>query len=215
VFQGTAHGTFAAYDAATGTVLWERAAGTGVMAGPSTYQLDGEQYVAVMAGWGGAFGLVGGDAAAAAHELAGANRNDGRLLVFKLGGTASIPVTEAIDREVDAISGDLDPEQVRQGNYAYHRWCWSCHGIGGVAGGVLPDLRKSELFFSDALEPIVLEGTLLAKGMPNLSQWVTKADLALIRSYVTAKRNELSAEQAGQKAEPAAGASARGGAAEQ
>jgi quinohemoprotein ethanol dehydrogenase len=215
VFQGTAHGTFAAYDAATGTVLWERAAGTGVMAGPSTYQLDGEQYVAVMAGWGGAFGLVGGDAAAAAHELAGANRNDGRLLVFKLGGTAAIPVTEAIDREVDAISGDLDPEQVRQGNYAYHRWCWSCHGIGGVAGGVLPDLRKSELFFSDALEPIVLEGTLLAKGMPNLSQWVTKADLALIRSYVTAKRNELSAEQAGQKAEPAAGASARGDAAEQ
>jgi len=212
VFQGTAHGTFAAYDAATGKVLWETAAGTGVMAGPSTYQLDDEQYIAVMAGWGGAFGLAGGDAAAAAHELAGSNQNDGRLLVFKLGGTAQIPIAAAIEREVAAIAGDLDPERVRQGTYTYHRWCWACHGIGGVAGGVLPDLRSSELFFSDALEPIVLEGTLSAKGMPNLSQWVTKEDLALIRTYITAKRNELAAANAAKAAAPAAPApaSARG-----
>jgi quinohemoprotein ethanol dehydrogenase len=195
VFQGTAHGTFAAYDAASGKKLWEMAAGTGVMAGPTSYEIDGEQYVAVMAGWGGAFGLAGGDAAASAHELAGSNQNDGRLLVFKLGGTAQIPVTAAIAREVAAIAGDLDPEKVKLGTYAYHTWCWECHGIGGVAGGVLPDLRTSDLFFSKALESIVFEGSLAAKGMPNLSEWVTKEDLELIRVYITAKRNELAAKQ--------------------
>ena len=211
VFQGTAHGTFAAYDAATGKVLWETAAGTGVMAGPSTYALDGAQYVAVMAGWGGAFGLAMGDAAFAAHELAGANKNEGRLLVFRLGGTAKIPVTEAIEKEIALVAGELDPAQVKQGNFAYHRWCAFCHGIGAVGGGVLPDLRKSELFFSDALEPIVLEGALLAKGMPNLGQWVTKDDVALIRSYITAKRNELAAEQAKPKGAAPASAAATGG----
>jgi quinohemoprotein ethanol dehydrogenase len=202
VFQGTAHGTFAAYDAATGKTLWETAAGTGVMAGPSTYQLDGEQYVAVMAGWGGAFGLVGGDAAAAAHEAAGGNTNAGRLLVFKLGGTAKIPVMKAMEKEIAAVSGNLDPKRVKLGNFAYHRWCAFCHGVGAIAGGALPDLRKSDLFFSDQLEPIVLQGELLSKGMPNLSQWVTKDDIALIRTYITAKRNELAAEQAKHKAAP-------------
>jgi quinohemoprotein ethanol dehydrogenase len=200
VFQGSAHGTFAAIDAASGKVLWETPAGTGVMAGPSTYELGGEQYVAVMAGWGGAFGLVGGDASLAANEGAGSNKNDGRLLVFKLGGTAQIPALEKLNREVTAIAGDLDPARVKQGNFAYHRWCGFCHGVGAVAGGVLPDLRTSQLFFSDALEPIVLQGQLLAKGMPNLSEWVTKDDVALIRTYLTAKRNELAAQQSAAKA---------------
>ncbi len=211
VFQGTAHGTFAAYDAATGKTLWETAAGTGVMAGPSTYLLDGEQYVAVMAGWGGAFGLVGGDAAAAAHEAAGNNTNAGRLLVFKLGGTATIPVTKQMDQEIAAVAGNLDPKQVKLGNFAYHRWCAFCHGIGAIAGGALPDLRKSDKFFSDSLEPIVLQGALLEKGMPNLSQWVTKDDVALIRTYITAKRNELVAEQAKHKAAAPEAAPATGG----
>jgi quinohemoprotein ethanol dehydrogenase len=203
VFQGTAHGTFAAYDAATGKPLWEALAGTGVMAGPSTYELDGEQYVAVMAGWGGAFGLVGGDASLAAHELAGSNKNDGRLLVFKLGGSAQIPATKELDKEITAIAGDLDAATVKLGNFAYHRWCGFCHGVGAIGGGALPDLRKSELFFSDALEPIVLQGTLLGKGMPNLSEWVTKQDVALIRTYITAKRNELAAANAAKAAAPA------------
>ncbi|MEN8161344.1 MAG: PQQ-dependent dehydrogenase, methanol/ethanol family, partial [Myxococcota bacterium] len=66
VFQGTAHGTFAAYRATDGELLFEAPAGTGIVAPPVTYELDGQQYVAVMAGWGGAFALVAGDAAAAA-----------------------------------------------------------------------------------------------------------------------------------------------------
>jgi quinohemoprotein ethanol dehydrogenase len=209
VFQGSAHGTFAAIDAATGKVLWETAAGTGVMAAPSTYELDGEQYVAVMAGWGGAFGLVGGDASQAANEGAGSHKNAGRLLVYKLGGTAQIPALEKLSREVSAIAGDLDPAQVKAGNFAYHRWCAFCHGVGAQSGGVITDLRTSQLFFSEALRPIVMEGQLLSKGMPNLSQWMSQAELDAIRVYLTAKRNELAATQA--VASPAAAPAPSGG----
>jgi quinohemoprotein ethanol dehydrogenase len=212
VFQGSAHGTFAAYDAAGdgsghAKLLWETPAGTGVMAGPSTYELDGEQYVAVMAGWGGAFGLVGGDASQAANEGAGSNKNFGRLLVFKLGGTAQLPELEKLNREVSAIAGDLDPAQVKAGNLAYHRWCAFCHGVGAQSAGVITDLRTSQLFFSDALEAIVMKGQLLSKGMPHLAQWMSKEELDAIRVYMTAKRNELAASQATASAAAAAPAS--------
>jgi len=205
VFQGSAHGTFAAIDAASGKVLWETPTGTGVIAAPSTYELDGEQYVAVMAGWGGAFGLVGGDASQAANEGAGGNKNSGRLLVYKLGGSAQIPALEKLSREVSAIAGELDPAHVKAGNFAYHRWCAFCHGVGAQSGGVLPDLRTSQLFFSDALGPIVMEGQLLSKGMPKLSQWMTQQELDDIRVYITAKRNELAAQQAAPPTRASAG----------
>lgn len=50
VFVGEANGLFKAYDDATGKVLWQFQAGAGVNAGPSTFEVDGEQFVAVAAG---------------------------------------------------------------------------------------------------------------------------------------------------------------------
>jgi hypothetical protein len=81
-----------------------------------TFTLDGEQFVAVNAGWGGAFALAAGDAAAAA----GVRRetNDGRLLVFRAGGTAKLPVHEVIERELAAIPADFDAAQVALGSSA-------------------------------------------------------------------------------------------------
>src|SRR6185295_18850320 len=58
VFQGTADGRFAAYNATTGDKLWESATGTGVVAGPVTYFVDGRQYVSVAVGWGGVYGVM-------------------------------------------------------------------------------------------------------------------------------------------------------------
>src|SRR5690606_5122450 len=57
VFQGTSDWRFVAYDATTGDKLWEMAMPTGVIGGPISYELDGTQYIAVMAGWGGVYGL--------------------------------------------------------------------------------------------------------------------------------------------------------------
>ena len=105
VFQGTAHGTFAAYRASDGAQLWEAPAGTGIVAAPISYELDGTQYVAVMAGWGGVFALAGGDAAAAA----GVQRetNLGRLLVYRLGGKAELPVRARRARRARGAAGEL------------------------------------------------------------------------------------------------------------
>jgi quinohemoprotein ethanol dehydrogenase len=192
VFQGTAHGTFVAYRATDGKALWEAPAGTGIVAGPVTYELDGEQYVAVMAGWGGAFALVAGDAAAAA----GVRDNRGRLLVFRLGGGAKLPVQEAAEREIAALPARFDAEQVLQGNHAYHRWCAVCHGFGAVGGGVLPDLRKSEPKVYDELGDIVLRGAYLGRGMPSFADYLGDADVEAIRAYVLTRRAALAAERA-------------------
>ena len=78
VFSGnTEKEEFAAYRADTGERLWGEAAQTGVMAGPATFEVDGEQYVAVVAG----FRQTGNYWAP----------NYSRLLVYKLGGTAKLP----------------------------------------------------------------------------------------------------------------------------
>ncbi len=50
VFTGQANGWFNAYNAATGAQLWGFNAGAGVNAPPSTYMVDGKQYVVVGAG---------------------------------------------------------------------------------------------------------------------------------------------------------------------
>ena len=56
VFQGTADGRFIAYDATTGKSLCKTPAGTGVVAAPATYMVDGVQYLSIAVGWGGVFG---------------------------------------------------------------------------------------------------------------------------------------------------------------
>jgi quinohemoprotein ethanol dehydrogenase len=190
VFQGTASGSLVAYRASDGERLWQAPAGTGIVAPPISYELDGEQYVAVMAGWGGTFALVAGDAAAAA----GVSDNAGRLLVFKLGGQARLPAPAAAPRELAAVPGKLDPELVRRGGQRFHQWCSTCHGIGAVGGGVVPDLRRSDPAIYGALDAIVLAGARLGGGMPRFDRWLTSQDVAAIRTYLLSRRAALAAE---------------------
>lgn len=53
VFQGTPTGEFVALDAETGEKLWSFQCGSGHHSSPSTYSVDGRQYLAVPTGWGG------------------------------------------------------------------------------------------------------------------------------------------------------------------
>ncbi len=50
VFTGESNGWFRAYDAKDGKILWSFQAGAGVNAPPSSYQVDGKQYIVVGAG---------------------------------------------------------------------------------------------------------------------------------------------------------------------
>jgi len=50
VFAGEGNGWFKAYDAKTGKVLWQYQCGAGVNAPPTSYTVNGKQYIAVAAG---------------------------------------------------------------------------------------------------------------------------------------------------------------------
>ncbi|HCA25842.1 MAG TPA: hypothetical protein DEP32_16895, partial [Pseudomonas sp.] len=49
-----------AFDSRNGEKLWQFNTGSGVIGSPITWEMDGEQYVSVMSGWGGAVPLWGG-----------------------------------------------------------------------------------------------------------------------------------------------------------
>ncbi len=80
VFFGTPEGYLNALDAKTGEVLWRFQTGSGIVGIPVTWEMDGEQYVAVPSGWGGAVPLWGGEVAKRIKTL----NQGGSLWVFKL-----------------------------------------------------------------------------------------------------------------------------------
>jgi len=80
VFWGTPEGYLQAADAKTGKIVWKFQTGSGVVAPPVTWTEGGEQYVAVVSGWGGAVPLWGGDVASKVNFL----EQGGSVWVFKL-----------------------------------------------------------------------------------------------------------------------------------
>ena len=81
VFWGTPEGFLKAADAKTGKEVWKFQTGSGVVAPPVTWKgKDGQQYVAVVSGWGGAVPLWGGDVAKKVNYL----EQGGSVWVFKL-----------------------------------------------------------------------------------------------------------------------------------
>ncbi|MFN3263021.1 MAG: PQQ-dependent methanol/ethanol family dehydrogenase [Pikeienuella sp.] len=80
VFFGTPEGEFLALDDETGEVLWSFQTGSGIVGQPVTWEQDGEQYVSVISGWGGAVPLWGGEVAKKVNYL----NQGGTLWTFKL-----------------------------------------------------------------------------------------------------------------------------------
>ncbi|WP_457447568.1 PQQ-dependent methanol/ethanol family dehydrogenase [Roseateles sp. P5_E4] len=80
VFWGTPEGWLKAADAKTGKVVWQFQTGSGVVAPPVSWQQNGEQFISVVSGWGGAVPLWGGDVAKKVSFL----EQGGMVWVFKL-----------------------------------------------------------------------------------------------------------------------------------
>lgn len=187
IFEGTAGGDFEAYRADNGQKLWSFPAQTGVMAGPVTYAFGGEQYVAVLAGWGGVFPLAAGEVSFASGRV----RNISRLLVFKVGGRASLPAEPPMERaKLTALPNPASDATIRKGERLFQSYCAECHGDVAVSGGVLPDLRASSTLTNQAWFDIVLRGILQSQGMVAFSKELSRDDAVAIRSYVTFRRNQ-------------------------
>ncbi len=190
VFQGNGGGTFQAFDASTGKNLWKFSAQTGVIAGPVSYTVGKTQYVAVMAGYGGAYPLT-----AAFDERAPAQ--NGRLLVFRIGGTAKLPpVPKAVYAAANPPSETFTEQQIATGAEIYEGNCALCHSSAARASGLLPDLRRSAVLADkQAWEDIVHGGALKANGMVAFSAWFTKEQLEAVRGYVGEKAKKLAADE--------------------
>lgn len=180
VFQGTADGRFVAYRADTGELLWEQPAQTGIVAGPMTYEIDGEQYVTVSAGWGGAFALVAGY-----FVQPESLPNISRVLTFKLGAGEELPPVDWYRPEIEEPPAQTaSAETIAHGKEVYVRTCQWCHGDGVVSGNLVPDLRASGALHDDNWGDIVLGGVLAEGGMASFKDYLDEADSEAVRAYV-------------------------------
>jgi len=177
VFQGNAEGTFVAYDAATGKRLWSFNTEHGIIAAPVSYSLKGEQYVAVMVGIGGAGSLVG-------KLVPNRPRMPGRLMVFKLGGTAKAAPYEALYRERLDLEGVTSAGDADAGMAEYNKTCGVCHGA-NASVAYTADLRRSgALVDADLWKDIVIDGVLADNGMVGFKSILTPQEAENIRAYV-------------------------------
>jgi len=191
VFEGTAGGRLEAYRADTGERLWSADTQSGVVAAPIAYTVNGEQYVAVVVGWGGVFPLVTGEVAL----KSGRSQNIGRVLAFRLGGKVNLPPLPEFSRpQLKPPRLTADSMTVQKGEGLYQRYCSSCHGDVAVGGGVLPDLRYSTTLENNQWFEVVLRGMLKQFGMVSFDKELTRGDSAAIRAYVIARANQSLAE---------------------
>ncbi len=192
VFEGTADGHFEAYRADTGAKLWSFDAQTGVMAGPVSYTVGGQQYIAVLAGWGGVFPLATGEVSFKSGRV----RNVSRMLAFRLGGKANLPALPQVEEPVlHPPPSVASTAEIQRGEKVFQRYCAACHGDVAVSGGVLPDLRYSNTLDSDQWFGVVLGGMLQTSGMVSFKQELSRPDVSAVRSYVIFRANRSLADQ--------------------
>jgi alcohol dehydrogenase (cytochrome c)/quinohemoprotein ethanol dehydrogenase len=191
VFEGTAQGNLEAYRADTGQKLWSADTQSGVVAAPIAYTVNGEQYVAVVVGWGGVFPLATGEVALKSGRV----QNVSRVLAFKLGGKVKLPpLPEFSQPQLKPPRSTANSTTVQKGESLYQRYCSTCHGDVAVSGGVLPDLRYSGTLDNDVWFGVVLEGLLKQAGMVSFDKELTLADARAIRAYVIFRANQSLAE---------------------
>ncbi len=191
VFQGTRTGYFNVHDARIGKKLKSIFTGTGIMAAPTTYSIDGEQYVVVMAGYGGAetSGYLP-DAAFFQYE------NKGRIIAFKLGGGETpLPPKQKYIKAIAPPDIKIKEDLIKKGTALYEFYCEICHGrFGDRHTSQHPDLSKlteaKHMLFKD----ILLKGILAQNGMANFSNSLSEDDVEAIHHFLL-KRQTVVYEQ--------------------
>jgi quinohemoprotein ethanol dehydrogenase len=146
-----------------------------------TYSVDGEQYIAVNVGWGGApvYGLT----------VAQPRFGPARLMVFKLGAKGIVlppmppPTTVPAPPPLRATE-----DQVRKGQTVFAETCARCHGEN--ARGGLKDLRFMTAETRAQFTAIVLEGALKEKGMIGFKDILNQDDVNAVNAYLVARANE-------------------------
>ncbi len=181
VFQGDANGYLNAYSADDGRKLAAVNLGSSMMAAPVTYRVNGTQYVAIVAGYGGGAVITGApfDPASAADRYG----NDGRVIVLKLDGPPPpLPPVYQAPAWPELPPRPQDAAEIAHGELLYNRYCARCHVFGH---SILPDLRRLSPEKHGIFDAIVLGGAYATKGMASFSDVLKPADAHAIHAYVT------------------------------
>jgi quinohemoprotein ethanol dehydrogenase len=185
VFQGTADGRLVALDARDGRALWDTALGTGAVAAPMTYELDGRQYVSIAAGWGGVFGESN---RVSEHTV------PGTVYTFVLGGQAKKPDFVEIQRNTLLAGVKYKPELAKEGGALYVSHCLFCHGVPGVdKGGNIPNLGYSAPAIIENLDKFVFKGPMMPLGMPDFSGKLSAEEVEKIKAFIQGTADSIRA----------------------
>lgn len=178
VFQGDPRGTLTIYAADTGKILKKIELGTSVLAAPMTYTVKGTQYVAMMAGHGGAAQFGPWPPQFAPFKYG----NAGRIIALKLDGPTPVLPPEVKDSPLPPPVQVASTEpQRRQGELLFYRNCAGCHVFGR---GMVPDLRRLSPQTSALFEEIVLHGAYAPKGMGRFDDVLKPDDVKAIRAFI-------------------------------
>jgi quinohemoprotein ethanol dehydrogenase len=189
VFQGTGDGRLVGYRADTGETVWEQTTNIGTVAPPIAWMVDGEQYVGVLAGWGGAPAIGGGGGPNAATVK---HINRPHMLAFKLGGKAEMPTIDQkrFTMVPEPPADDASAEVIKRGSDLYTEFCAQCHGFVVNSSGVLADLRFSSKAVHQSFKKIVLDGVLLKQGMASFSDLLDEDEVDAIHSYIISRARQ-------------------------
>jgi quinohemoprotein ethanol dehydrogenase len=197
--HGGVDGRLVVRETATGKVLKEIQTGTPIMAAPMTFMAGGVQYIAVAAGWGG-----GGYPFVPRYSAAYTRGNMNRLLVFRLGGGA-VPMPDLLPPievapEPPAQGREVTTETIARGQGLFFNNCAICHA--NQPRSITPDLRRMQPGTHEMFRQIVLEGALVAGGMPRWNDVLTPGDADAIHAYLIdlqgkTRADELAKQKAG------------------
>lgn len=173
VFVGHNDGRLIAFDAKTGDQVWEYMMDAGANAPSITYEIDGEQYIAIYA---------------AGNALAGTKHGD-KVYVFKLGGR--LPEGQVIDASLSAAekaptSSDKPVEgetvSANLGLDTYTNSCIACHGDQGANGHNGPNLQNSKLTASS--EDVIDRIKNGKNGMPAFKDVLSEEEIQAVADYI-------------------------------
>ncbi len=180
-------GELVAFRADTGERLWSYPTPNGITAAPSTYSVDGEQFIAAASG-------------ASSTSVSGAPtrmRHLGRVVAFKLDGKATLPAEAPPALPANPPSTVAAAIETAAGQKRYDAYCARCHGFQGASGNVIPDLRRSLLLTNkDGWDEVVLRGALTERGMVSWSKFLSPEDADHIRAYIGEMARALQQQEA-------------------
>jgi quinohemoprotein ethanol dehydrogenase len=177
VFQGTASGHLLTYQASNGQLLKDLFVGTGIIAAPMTYAVNGIQFVAVMAGNGHYL-----------HENeVGDYSNRGRILAFRLDGGTPPPPDKVPPESLQTLPAPLQTsaETLKRGEHLFIKHCERCH-TGGLdaARSAYPNLFNLSLATHEVFDKIVREGFLSSGGMGSFADLLSDEEVRAIHAWL-------------------------------